>query len=133
MTVSGNLRQWPELGENGEAGIGHIKSNETFQLATNFLLETGKSACASFFYRREKTGSTLKFFYTTSGLRRSLWESVQDVSINNTWKQVKIDLLGIQYLGNVVLTLEGNTTPSSGYLDIDNVLIVDLACSLVNF
>ncbi|XP_052702885.1 uncharacterized protein LOC128179497 isoform X2 [Crassostrea angulata] len=117
MTVSGNLRQWPELGENGEAGIGHIKSNETFQLATNFLLETGKSACASFFYRREKTGSTLKFFYTTSGLRRSLWESVQDVSINNTWKQ----------------TLEGNTTPSSGYLDIDNVLIVDLACSLVNF
>lgn len=38
-----NGHTFQELGENGEAGIGHIKSNETFQLATNFLLETGKT------------------------------------------------------------------------------------------
>lgn len=51
----------------------------------------------------KKTGSTLKVYYTSSGLRRSLSDSMQAISLNKTRKQEKIDLLGIQYMGNVIL------------------------------
>lgn len=51
----------------------------------------------------KKTGSTLKVYYTSSGLRRSLRDSMQAISLNKTRKQEKIDLLGIQYMRNVIL------------------------------
>ncbi|XP_078312895.1 uncharacterized protein LOC111100108 [Crassostrea virginica] len=128
LRVTGDLVTWPEIGANGEAWIGVVRQNGTFKITLPDLFSDGSSVqCVKFQYQVKKPETTLDVYTTVQGTTRYHWRSATVAPVYERWQQVLVDFQPALVANGSGLTIAG--TSSSGLLWIDEILIVDKACS----
>ncbi|XP_061194649.1 uncharacterized protein LOC133202792 [Saccostrea echinata] len=131
LTLTGDLKDWPELGPDGEAFIGRINRNQEFWLSTTHVETTGTDVCVSFTYRMEEEGCILSLFFQKPNFYHPILKIEKPQNGYRKWSVLRYDMSNQTLPKDLRFAIYGSTKSSNGSLYIDDVIIAERKCAEV--